>query len=58
MAHVYGLHTTHIRASEVVETGSGFGNCIMVRLGAREIVKLNIKAQKKHAATPADMMAL
>lgn len=29
-----------------VETGSGFGNCIMVRLGAREIVKLNNKAQK------------
>lgn len=28
------------------ETGSGFGNCIMVRLGAREIVKLNNKAQK------------
>lgn len=29
-----------------METGSGFGNCIMVRLGAREIVKLNNKAQK------------
>lgn len=28
------------------ETGSGIGNCIMVRLGAREIVKLNNKAQK------------
>lgn len=45
-------HNTHIRASEAVETGSGFGNCIMVRLGAREIVKLNNKAQKKHAANP------
>lgn len=50
MAHVYGLHT--LLKSErngwlaAAETGSGFGNCIMVRLGAREIVKLNNKAQK------------
>lgn len=54
MAHVYGLHThIHLKSETerngwlaTVETGSGFGNCIMVRLGAREIVKLNNKAQK------------
>lgn len=45
-------HNTHIGASEPVETGSGFGNCIMVRLGAREIVKLNNKAQKKARCKP------
>lgn len=57
MAHVYGLHHTLAHQSSerpVAETGSGFGNCIMVRLGAREIVKLNNKAQKKQPAASRD----
>lgn len=47
------MASTHSKSDEretvgwlAAETGSGFGNCIMVRLGAREIVKLNNKAQK------------
>lgn len=58
------LWPPHIRreAAGRSETGSGFGNCIMVRLGAREIVKLNNKARasarKKKRLASREMMAL